>query len=327
MDMRRAATVLVPAILLVLPAAAPAQEQVLARLDAATPVAAYRGVVAWSQRDPATGRFALMTNRGPAPVAQRGVPFDVDLGPAGGGRVAAVYSRCRRESGVLDTYGGLYARLRGCDIFRLDLTTGRETRLAASAPRADEVWPTIWRSTYAFARTYDRRRGVPYVYMRRRGRTVRVPGGPRGQRRRSRPMALELEGLALAFGWSYQGDEETPASELRVDFLGAPTRRTVYQRYPGGGLVGLTLSWPAFGGGFVHWATPLIGEPTTREGLWRSPLARAAPRRRPAPGQILLSHDRDGSTEVLLVDRSGVGDCKGDPPVAAGTCELLSRPG
>ena len=313
---------------LLLPATASAQETVLATLDAPAPVATYRGVTAWSERDPATGRFALVTTRGRAPVGTRGVPFDVDLGPDGRGGVDAVYSRCRRESGRLDTYGGLYGRLRGCDIFRLDLDTGREARLSGSAPRADEVWPTLWRSRHAFARTYDRKRGVPYLYVRGERRSIRLPGGPRGQRRRSQPMALELNGLALAFGWSYQGNAETPASQLRAAFLGRGQRRVVYQRYAGGGLVGLTLSWPAYGtGGRIHWATPLIGEPTSREGLWSSPLTQVRPARRPAPEQIVLSHDRHAGTEVVLVDRQGVGDCQGDPPVAGGTCELVSRPG
>ena len=57
---------------LLLPATASAQETVLATLDAPAPVATYRGVTAWSERDPATGRFALVTTRGRAPVGTRG---------------------------------------------------------------------------------------------------------------------------------------------------------------------------------------------------------------------------------------------------------------
>ena len=84
--------------------AAPAGAQegdVIARLDRATPIAAYGDVLAYSVLDPQSGLFRLEIRRqgiaAPAPVAPRAVPFDVDLGPTTTGGVAAVYSRCTQE--------------------------------------------------------------------------------------------------------------------------------------------------------------------------------------------------------------------------------------
>jgi len=41
----------------------------------------------------------------------------------------------------------------------------------------------------------------------------------------------------------------------------------------------------------------------------------------------MIAHERDALKTTMLSDGSGAGDCKGDPPVAGGTCSLtVTRP-
>jgi hypothetical protein len=338
----RSAAVLISAILmLVLAGSAGAQERVVAHLGAATPIAAYQDVVAWSARDAATGRWSLVTSRGPVPVPSRGAPFDVDLGPGTADEVVAVYSRCERETGGLGVYATLVEPWRGCDLYRATLD-GREQRIAAaSSPTADETWPSIWKGRIAFARRYDRKRAYPYLYVNDGGRSARVPGGQRNacgtsgrctDPRRSRPTGLELYGRRLGFSWAYQGIAETPAFDVRVHDVDGDAR-TVVDRFPGGGLTGVTPSWPGFQGGSVFWSRQCFGDPGGcaggRDGLFSARYLDPRARRTPYPRRtgVALAHDRAGGVTYLLVDRTFVGDCGGDPPDPAGTCDLLAVSG
>src|SRR6476660_2624940 len=112
----RAATAALGMLLLVAILVAPASAEAPVQLDPqGTSVAAYGGWAAWSRADSATGRYALVTRSPQGAIALPGVaesasPFDVELGPAGGSAVLAVYSRCA------DT-----RRLKGCRIASLDL--------------------------------------------------------------------------------------------------------------------------------------------------------------------------------------------------------------
>lgn len=101
-----------------------------------TSVAAYKDVVAWSQREPqaaagssqAAGSSAYHLTAlvdGAArrlPVAPRTVPFDVNMGPDSRGRPVAVYSRCAREPELAAAGDSLWAPYppytagRGCDV-------------------------------------------------------------------------------------------------------------------------------------------------------------------------------------------------------------------
>ena len=96
-------------------------------------VAAYRGWAAWSRPDPATGQYALVA-RSPQgsislpAVAESSSPFDVELGPAGGSGVAAVYSRCA------DT-----ATLKGCHIVSLDLAAPEQPSRRSLRPVAGQT--------------------------------------------------------------------------------------------------------------------------------------------------------------------------------------------
>jgi hypothetical protein len=142
---------LVAAAVAAVPASASADEAV-AETSRPTPLAAYGGWSAWSRTD-AGGRY-VMQLRSPggavrdAPLPSSSSPWDVSMGPDASGAVTAVLRRCRAT---------------GCDIDRLDVTSGRTERLrAVSSPSFDEATPAIWRSTVVFTR---RIRGcdVPYA--------------------------------------------------------------------------------------------------------------------------------------------------------------------
>jgi hypothetical protein len=319
---------------------AAAQEQVVARLDAPAPIAAHQDVVAWSVRDAASGRWSLVTNRGPVPVPTRGAPFDVDLGPGVRDEVVAVYSRCRTETGGLGVYATLVEPWRGCDLYRATLD-GREERIAAaSSPTADETWPTIWKTRVAFARRYDRKRAYPYLYLNSGSRSRRVPGGPRNacfpggcsDARRSRPSGLELYGRRLAFSWAYQALGEGPATQLRVHDVDGRQTRTVVDRVQGGGLTGIGALFPAFEGGSVLWMRQCFGDPggcVRRSGLFAARFLEPRPRRTPFPSgpDIELAHERAGGTTYLLAGATIEGRCRTDPPGPDDACELIALSG
>ncbi len=143
--------------------AVPAHADVfVAELSRDTPIAAYGGVLAWSEHDAATGRYRLMIAKGtgslePARVRTSAQPFDVSLGPDRRGNVVALYTRCR-------------TRATKCDIFRYALVGEQERRLGFSSSQADEAWPVQWRDRVAFVRRHTKGgRGeisdcdVPYV--------------------------------------------------------------------------------------------------------------------------------------------------------------------
>ena len=159
------------------------------------------------------------------PVPTRGVPFDVDLGPGAQGGVVAVYSRCAHEPFFAPEASYMppaYRDGHGCDIYRFDFTSNRERKLRAVNTRtASEFLPTVWRGDVAFARVYERRRGLaggrPHILLQRQGRRARkLRGGSRGifvelLRRHGRrnfdgdqgPMELDLTSTRFAFSWGF----------------------------------------------------------------------------------------------------------------------------
>ena len=149
--------------------AAPARaDETLGQVADPTPVDAWAGRMVWSERDPATGAFRLMTRTSGAatrvPVDERSRPFDVDLGPGPDGSAVAAYSR-------------------GGRLYRYAFGSGRERRLRGSGKL-----PSVWRKRVAFVR-----RGHLYV-QRLAGGTAREVRGGRGDY-----VALDLRGRRLAF--------------------------------------------------------------------------------------------------------------------------------
>jgi len=199
-------------------------------------------VVAWSGFDAQERRYHLRLlvdgQVRTAAVKTRGVPFDVDVGPDRFGQAVVVYSRCRREPQGLQPNGDG----RGCDLFKLDPRSGVERRLAGSSSSASEYLPTVWRERVAFARVYERRRGLrgvlPYLYVRNQrpgSESQRRPGGTRGHYDRGDirgsvdylggpgPTSLDLRGRRLAFAWRYE--RSTPCPGTESDRL-SPTSRS-----------------------------------------------------------------------------------------------------
>jgi hypothetical protein len=139
------------------------------------------------------------------------VPFDLDLGPDARGRAVAVYSRCAG-----DNAWGSALPDRGCDVYQLSLTGGRERRLRRiSTSRASEYAPTIWRGNIAYASAA--RSGLkPRLMLLRRGarRPRRLPTGTRVTAiSHVRPM--DLTSNALVFTWSRYECCDDRASQLR----------------------------------------------------------------------------------------------------------------
>lgn len=182
------------------------------------------------------------------PVAPRmGVPFDVEMGPGEDGGLVAVYSRCavepdvervRKEFGsrVFSNPYPAYTAGRGCDIYRYDFETRRESLVEGASTRgASEMLPSIWGDRVAFVRVYERRdgdRGVfPYLYVRplAGGRSQRQAGGSRGTEGLPGPTRLDLYGRRLSFSWNYSTREASrggPAgvTEMRLDTVGGANR-------------------------------------------------------------------------------------------------------
>lgn len=226
------------AVVALSPAAAHAQDHRLATLGAPAEVSTHGGITAYSQRLP-DGRFRLMVDPAtegapqPVPVASRGAPFDVDLGPGPGGGVVAAYSRCRTEpqSRPSSRPAPAHATGRGCDLYLYDFAAARERRLdGASTGKASEFLPSVWRDEVAFARVFESRSGrrgrLPYLYVRRLDDTQpsrRQPGGARGISGLPGPGSLDLYGRRLSFSWTW---ERSPGgqSELRLDTVGASHR-------------------------------------------------------------------------------------------------------
>jgi hypothetical protein len=122
------------------PAAAAQAATVLSIEQAPTRVAAWNGIVMWSQLDQTTGNYRLVKSvggAGPVPVGvpeRAGGPFDIDLGTNRSGSTYAVYTR-------------------DGDIYRLGVASGVETKISKlSSPTLVERDPTIQRGEIAFIR-------------------------------------------------------------------------------------------------------------------------------------------------------------------------------
>lgn len=222
-----------------------AAEEILDRLERPAVVSTFNGSVVTSVYDPVTKTYQLeLAQQGRLtilPVRPRTVPFDVDLGPGPGGTTAA-YSRCRIEPRHPSPTTSLpdWATGVNCDVYLLDLRTLRERRISgASTTDASEFLPSVWRTTVAFGRVYERRSGrrgvLPYLYTRdlNGAASQRQPGGERGDGDvENGPAALDLYGDRLAFVWSgYRLRSDMPGpnrslqeDRLRLDTIGGGHR-------------------------------------------------------------------------------------------------------
>jgi hypothetical protein len=110
-------------------------------------IAAGGGWIGWSRRDPSTGGYELMLRApdrtvAPAGVPERGLPFDVSIGPTAAGGTAAVYSRCADvETNT------------GCRIVELTLPSDTPTERTIHVPGGGSVHgPALYGDHLAFLR-------------------------------------------------------------------------------------------------------------------------------------------------------------------------------
>jgi hypothetical protein len=123
------------------PAAAQAQDQLIAQVPQPVRLSALGGTLAYSRADDAGAWHLVLWANGiarDAPVAAATGPFDVDLGRGPGGHLLAAYTRCGSAA-------------HSCDLYALDTVSGAERRLAASAKGADERGPAIWATKVVYA--------------------------------------------------------------------------------------------------------------------------------------------------------------------------------
>ncbi len=211
---RLASLALASLVVLVTPTGAHAQAEitVLATTSGLTHVSAYGSTIAFSKRDPATGRYRLVAGRPGGTlrtlaVPSRKAPFDVDLGPGRDGALTAVYSRCAVEpdvesavaEGTLD-----YSTARRCRLYRYVFSEGRERVLGRLAREGGSAFlPTVWRDRIAYASAGATPRAGLFVSTAGGAHRRRLPRGPAGDASsHAFPLIMDLRGTRLAFTWA-----------------------------------------------------------------------------------------------------------------------------
>lgn len=304
--MRWHTTLLTAALALVLAGAPPAAGDTLVHGDpSAENVTAHGGVLLWSRRD-AVGKHHLVQRAGAvvsdAPVASSEHPFDPDLGPAGKDRVVAVYERCRKG-------------FRRCDLYRLDVTSGRERRIrAVSTRRGSEFGASVWGERYAFARQGPSREGL---FTAARGRT-RFLGG-------SEVLETDVRSRTIALATYSAGEgvevDSTGIYVHRVRSRGRG-RSCLVDRGDQGAEEGTALNSPVLDGDHVYWHD-FTADPRIVERVARAPLTSACDRR-----PRIQSSDRTLPVGVdsVAVDRGAVYYTQGDYVDATGVYMADSPP-
>jgi hypothetical protein len=209
--------VLLASAILAAPAGAQEGAVTLASTPRATVVGAAGGWTAWSAHQGGSYRLTVRSPAGAVSqpeVDARGVPFDLDLGTDGSGRVLAAYSRCATEPtlvGGANATAPNYSSGKGCRISLLDLANGTELRLPRSAGSASDVLPSVGGNRIAFAAVPTGKRGRTRAELRwrtltsarahviesgaRRTGPPTVAGGPAG---------IDTDGTRVAVIWRYE---------------------------------------------------------------------------------------------------------------------------
>ncbi len=217
------------------------------------------GAIAWSA--PAGGgRWKLVIARGgvasdvAVPTAR--APFDVDLGDDGHGHLIATYSRCSRPPRGLE-------RPRGCDVYRYDVTAGRERRVPGlGAGSASDYLPTAFHGRIAFARSVAGGPARLYVRALSGGPLRRLHGGLANRDGRTGPRSLDLGARGLAIAWVARGPAgpglDYGAQEVRWDPLNGSPR--LLARYVQGDISGTDVVGVTAAGTGVLWGVQGNGE-------------------------------------------------------------------
>lgn len=309
--------------------AAQAAPTVLSTELRAVPVAAWADTVVWSSYDAATNDYHLVVSRNGAapqrlPVSPSANAFDVSLGTNRNGSTYAVYSRCT-------TPGTNTQPPTGCDLYRLSVPTGVETKLdKLSSPTWDEREPAIYRGTIAFIRR-ETHGGVTKDVLRT-GSTV---SGARGTTALvSVPLAAgSLSDTALSFNRvAYiRADRRGATRDVHVRSLRAGgSDKRVYRARSGGAnfanIAGLSVG--DTGASFI-WARTNEGSGTgnrlTRYTVSSGRLTYALGSSR----WTSSAWANQALGAAVMVDGSGTGTCFGnvnDPPQATKCSVQLTGP-
>jgi len=153
--MRRCLALLI-ALLAFVPAAHAVTATPLATVADDTPIAAYGGWVAWSEKGP-DGLYRIVTfhdgvKETLSHIAPRTVPFDLDLGPGAVERPVITFSRCVVERDVNQLEAPLGAA-RSCRLRQVALPGGGEAGIPVPARgSASDATPSRWGYRVAFQR-------------------------------------------------------------------------------------------------------------------------------------------------------------------------------
>ena len=210
------------ALMLACPAIATAQFRSIGSPASPVMVGADKGWRVWSERrlfGPDLWQVVVRAPEGNVfsrpTVAQRAVPFDIDVGIDAGGEVVAAYSRCSDEpeaSGGVNPFasGGLpqYTTGKDCSIRILDLTTGEERTIRRAGRNDSEVLPSIAGRRLAFVGTSEggkgARRATLFVRDLVTGRDTRLFTGPRARGSVTTavgPTSVDTDGRTVASAW------------------------------------------------------------------------------------------------------------------------------
>lgn len=222
-------------------------DTVISADSAAMNVSAFGGALVWS-RQVADGRFRLVQRvdgvTRDAPVAVAPHAYNADLGPGRRGGVVAVYSRCRDRV--------------PCDVFQLDLRSGRERKLRrVSTRRCSETAPSIWWGVVAYERAplfpLDRRcsRGLYVVGARGRPRLLR-----KGRLQEEEIVETDIRGRTVAAQiLAHFGARYSTGILLRKFTRGGSSGCLLRGKVSGGlGLPDEFFAAPSLDAGFLYWS-------------------------------------------------------------------------
>jgi len=152
--MRRCLALLI-ALLAFVPAAHAVTATPLATVADDTPIAAYGGWVAWSEKGP-DGLYRIVTfhdgvKETLSHIAPRTVPFDLDLGPGAVERPVITFSRCVVERDI--TAMEPWSKARSCRLRQVALPGGGESGVPVPGRgSASDSTPSRWGYRVAFQR-------------------------------------------------------------------------------------------------------------------------------------------------------------------------------
>jgi hypothetical protein len=210
-------------------------------------VSALGGALVWSRKE-AKKDFRLVQmvdgEKRDAPVRGSRKPFDPDLGRDAKGRTLVVYSRCSPM----------------CDVFEMNLASGKERRIdAAARRRCAEISPSRWGSTLVFVREGGRA-CEPGLYARRGKRKPKRILRTREFETDTKPAVSVREtdirrGAVVATTYAYLGGSSALRKVLLWEHARSSAKPCALQQQGTGSVFGIhSLQSPVLDGSRVYWA-------------------------------------------------------------------------